>query len=68
MRLRIVYHHSEDGEYLTLFNDIMELHPKLREFVTAIASADDPEGYQNFCQMVRICAIDSHICTDSVPI
>ena len=48
-----------------MFDDIMGLHPKFRETVEAIATVDDLEGYENLCQMVRICVALVHICAHS---
>ena len=65
------YYHLSDDEDMTLFNDIMALHPKLRDFITAISRVEDEDGfsngYHNFCQMVRICAISTHIHGHSFP-
>ncbi|KAH9015479.1 hypothetical protein EDB85DRAFT_2156650 [Lactarius pseudohatsudake] len=42
----------DDEEYLTIFDEIMELHPKFREFIMAITHAEDLEAYHNFANMI----------------
>ncbi|KAH9025255.1 hypothetical protein EDB83DRAFT_2427662 [Lactarius deliciosus] len=42
----------DDEEYLTIFDEIMELHPKFHEFIMAVAHAEDLDGYHNFANMI----------------
>ncbi|KAF8258168.1 hypothetical protein EI94DRAFT_1184096 [Lactarius quietus] len=37
---------------MSIFDDIMKLHPKLLELVTVLASSEELDGYHNFCHMM----------------
>ena len=63
-----LHHHSDSEEDKAIFDDIMGLHPNLREFVTTLASNEESDAYLNFCQMVRVCANLVRICIQIVSI
>ncbi|KAI9429458.1 hypothetical protein H4582DRAFT_2028506 [Lactarius indigo] len=52
----------DDEGYLNIFDEIMGLHPKLHEFIMAVASAEDMEGYHNFGNMITELMSDARAC------
>ncbi|KAI9461998.1 hypothetical protein BJY52DRAFT_1185340 [Lactarius psammicola] len=52
----------DNEQYITIFEEIMGLHPNLREFIMAIASVEDSEGYHNFCNMMNVLMSDARAC------
>ncbi|KAI9445896.1 hypothetical protein H4582DRAFT_2052041 [Lactarius indigo] len=49
-------------EDIEIFDEIMGLHPELREFTMAIASREDLEGYHDFCAMMAELMSDARAC------
>ncbi|KAF8274404.1 hypothetical protein EI94DRAFT_1825418 [Lactarius quietus] len=42
----------DDNEHMSIFDNIMKLHPKLLELVTVLTSSEELDGYHNFCHMM----------------